>query len=68
MYILFFWKPTKGHNSKSYEPFAPIQVYSIQQVIVYIYTNFQLSSFHISWEIWYKHFQEWQNLNTYQGT
>ena len=61
-------KPTKGHNSKSYGPFAPIPVYMIHPVIVHVYTNFQLSSFLRFWEIRYKKFQEYQNLKTYQGT
>ena len=61
-------KPTKGHNSNSYGPLAPIPVYTIHPVIVHVYTNFQLSSFHSSWEICYENFQEWQNLKTYQGT
>ena len=67
MYFIFL-KTYQGTNSKSYGPLAPIRVYTIQQVIVYVHTNFQLSSFHSSWEIWYEKFQEWQNLNTYQGT
>ena len=58
----------QGHNSKRYEPLAPILVYTIHPVIVYVYTNFQLSSFHSSWENCYENFQEWQNLETYQGT
>ena len=66
--FLFFWKPTKGYNSKSYRPLAPIPVNTIQPVIVYVYTNFQLPSFHSSWQIWYENFQEWQNLKTYEGT
>ena len=65
---LSYWKPTKGHNSKSYGPLAPIPVYTIHQVIVHVYTSFQLSSFHSSWEICYENFQEWQNLKTYHGT
>ena len=66
--FLIFWKPTTGHNSKSYGSLAPILVYRIHPVIVHVYTNFQLSSFHSSWEICYENFQEWQNLKTYQGT
>ena len=66
--ILMFWKPTKGHNSKSYEPLTPILGNTIHPVIFHVYTNFQLSSFHSSWEICYKNFQEWQNLKTYEGT
>ena len=61
-------KPTKGHNSKSYKLLAPIPVYTIHPVIVHVYTNFQLSSFHSSWEICYENFQEWQNLKTHEGT
>ena len=41
-------KPTKGHNYKSYRPLAPIQVHTIHPVIVQVYTNFKLSSFHSS--------------------
>ena len=52
---------------KSYGPFAPIPVYTIHPVIVYVYTNFRLSSFlRFStfsllrfWEICYEYFQEW---------
>ena len=62
-----YWKPTKGHNSKSYGPLSPTPVYTIHPVIVPVYTNFKLSSFHSSWEICYKNFQEWQNLKTYEG-
>ena len=32
----------------SYGPLAPIPVYTIHPVIVHVYTNFQLSSFHSS--------------------
>ena len=63
-----FFKTYKGHNSKSYELLAPIRVYLIHPAIVHVYTNFQLSSYHSSWEICYENFQEWQNLKTYQGT
>ena len=49
-------------------PLAPIPIYTIHPVIVHIYTNFQISSFHSSWEICYENFQEWQNLKTYEGT
>ena len=66
--ILIFWKSTKGRNSKSYKPLAPIPVYTIHPVIVHVYTTFQLSHFHSSWEICYESFQEWQKLKTYQGT
>ena len=65
---LIFWKPIKRHNSKSYGSLPPIPVYMIHPVIVHVYTNFQLSSFHSSCEICYEIFQEWQNLKTYQGT
>ena len=65
--LFFFWKPTKGHNSKSYRPLAPIPVNTVHPVIVHVYTNFQLSSFHSSWEICYKSFQKMQNLKTYEG-
>ena len=60
-----FWKPTKWLNSKSYGPLATILVYTIQPVIVHVDMNFQLSSFHSSWEICYENFQEWQNLKIY---
>ena len=63
-----FWKPMKGHNFKSYGPLVLIPVYTIHPVIVHVYTNFKLSSFDSSREICYENFQEWQNLNTYQGT
>ena len=57
-----FWKPTKGHNSKSYGPLATFPLYTIHPVIVHVDTSFQLSSFHSSLEICYENFQEWQNL------
>ena len=57
-----FWKPTKGHNSKSYGPLAPILVHMIHPVIVHVDMSFQLFSFHSSLEICCKTFQEWQNL------
>ena len=63
-----YWKPTKGHYFKSYGPLAPILVYTMHPVIVHVDTSFQLSSFHSSWEICYKNFQEWQNLKAYEGT
>ena len=62
-----FWKPTKGHNSKSYKPLAPIPINTIHPVIVHVDTSFQLSSFHSSLEICYENFQERQNLKTYKG-
>ena len=60
--ILIFWKPTKGHNSKSYGPLAPIPVHTIHPVIVHVDTSFQLPRFHSSLEICCENFQEWQNL------
>ena len=62
------WKPTKGHNSKTYGSLVPIAVHTIHPVIAHVYTNFQLSSFYSSREICYENFQEWQNLKTYEGT
>ena len=50
------WKPTKGHNSKSYGPFAPIPVHMIHPVIVTVYRNFQLCSFLRFMEIRYENF------------
>ena len=61
-------KTFNRHYSKSYRPMAPIQLYTIHPVIVPLNTNFQLSSFHSSWEICYKKIQKWQNLKTYKGT
>ena len=36
MHFDFFEKPTKGHNSKSYRPLAPIPVHTIHLVIVHV--------------------------------
>ena len=68
-FYFFFWKPTKGHNSKNYGPFARIPVHTIYPVIVHVNTSFQFFSFHSFLEICYENVQEWQNLKkTYEGT
>ena len=59
----FFWKPTKGHNSKSYIPLAFWYTWYIQSLSMFTQT-----SFHSSWEICNENFQEWQNLKIYEGT
>ena len=43
----YIWKPTKGHNSKSYGPltYILVYVYKINPATVHVYKNFQLSSF-----------------------
>ena len=48
MHFIFFWKPTKGHNSKSYGLLAPFLIYTIHPVIVHVYMDFQLSICHSS--------------------
>ena len=53
-YFLFYFFDI---NSKNYESLVPIPVNTIHPVIVNVYTNFQLSSFHSSWEICYEIFK-----------
>ena len=63
-----FLKTQQGTYLQGLWTLGPYSGIHDNSVIVHADMSVQLSSFHISLEIYYDNFQEWQNLKTYVGT